>query len=99
MFDTKTILEALIENWHIWLATVTLIVAALIDGLQLEVPNWITFPMVISGVVFSFATFGLEGLAWSLIGTAILSHNSARAGQFRPSPRIGIPISCETPAS
>jgi prepilin peptidase CpaA len=71
MFDTQTILEALTENWHIWLVTVTLIVAAVIDGLQLKVPNWITFPMVISGLVFSFAAFGWEGLAWSLIGTVV----------------------------
>ena len=40
-------------NWPVWVVTVTLVVAAVIDGLQLKVPNWITFPMIISGWVYS----------------------------------------------
>ena len=59
------------ENWHVWLVTVTLIVAAVIDGLKLKVPNWITFPMILSGWVYSTVAFGWEGLAASLLGTAV----------------------------
>jgi prepilin peptidase CpaA len=72
-----TIGAGLAEHWHIWLVTVVLIVAAWIDGRQLKVPNWLTFPMIISGWLYSIAAFywaGLpwwEGLGWSLLGTAI----------------------------
>ncbi len=34
------------EHWHVWLVTVTLIVAAVIDGWKLKVPNLITFPLI-----------------------------------------------------
>ncbi len=71
MFDVATLTHALHENWHVWLVTVTLIVAAVIDGIQLKVPNWLTFPMIISGWIFSYAVFGWSGLGWSLAGTAV----------------------------
>ncbi|NQT13444.1 MAG: prepilin peptidase [Planctomycetes bacterium] len=54
-----------------WLVTVTLVVAALIDGYKLKVPNWLTFPMIISGWVASAIFFGWAGLGWSLMGTAV----------------------------
>lgn len=70
--------EAISANWPIWFVTIILIVAAVIDGYELKVPNWITFPMVISGWVYSIAFAGAhhhiawyEGLGWSLAGTAI----------------------------
>ena len=63
--------NALTRNWPAWLVTATLIVAALIDGYKLKVPNWLTFPMIISGWVFSTVSFGWEGLVWSLLGTAV----------------------------
>jgi prepilin peptidase CpaA len=74
MPDLQTLSQGLPENWPIWVVTVTLIVAAVIDGTKLKVPNWITFPMIISGWVYSavlspFA--GWEGLMYSLVGTAI----------------------------
>ncbi|HBO43352.1 MAG TPA: prepilin peptidase [Planctomycetaceae bacterium] len=53
------------------LVSLILIVAAIIDGWKLKVPNWITFPMVISGWAFSTYMFGWEGLLSSLIGTAV----------------------------
>jgi prepilin peptidase CpaA len=62
------------ENWPVWFVTVTLVVAAVIDGLKLKVPNWITFPMIISGWIYS-ATLspyaGWEGLMFSIVGTAV----------------------------
>ncbi|HTU25994.1 MAG TPA: prepilin peptidase [Pirellulales bacterium] len=69
--DAAHIEHMLVENWHVWLVTVTLIVAAVIDGLQLKVPNWITFPMILSGWIYSTVTFGWEGLGASLLGTAV----------------------------
>jgi len=62
---------ALAENWHVWVVSALLVVAAVIDGCKLKVPNWLTFPMVISGWVYSLAFFGWEGLVWSLVGTAV----------------------------
>src|SRR5580704_17870982 len=69
--DAANLKQTLIENWHVWLVTVTLIVAAVIDGLKLKVPNWITFPMILSGWVYSTAAFGWNGLADSLLGTVV----------------------------
>ena len=74
MFDIAQLTDAVVANWPVWFVTVTLVVAAVIDGLQLKVPNWITFPMILSGWVYS-ATLspypGWEGLVYSLIGTAV----------------------------
>ena len=69
--DFKLTTAGLIENWHIWLVTVTLIVAAVIDGKKLKVPNYITFPMIVSGWVFNTAVSGWEGLGLSLLGTVV----------------------------
>lgn len=71
MFDPSQVADSLIENWPVWLVTATLIIAAIIDGIQLKVPNWITFPMVIGGWVYSGVAFGWEGLGYSLLGTVI----------------------------
>ena len=74
---------AIYANWPVWLVTLTLILAAVIDGFELKVPNWLTYPMIISGWVFSAAaaSYGgvawLEGLTWyqalgySLLGTLV----------------------------
>lgn len=50
---------ALTAHWQIWLVTLTLIVAAWIDGRQLKVPNWITFPMALSGLLYHGLADGL----------------------------------------
>ena len=74
MPDMQEITRGLAENWPIWVVTITLVVAAVIDGLKLKVPNWITFPMIVSGWIYS-ATLspyaGLDGLMFSLIGTVV----------------------------
>ena len=71
MFDFHAITEAVVRHWPVWVVTATLVVAAVIDGLQLKVPNWITFPMILAGWAYSFAFFGWEGLGWSLVGTTV----------------------------
>src|SRR3954462_3496681 len=74
MSATQKFTETVLSNWPIWFVTVTLIVAAVIDGLKLKVPNWITFPMIISGWVYSVALSpygGWEGLMYSVLGTIV----------------------------
>lgn len=60
-----------IENWHIWLVSVVLVAAAVIDGWKLKVPNWLTFPFIVAGWTYSLAWFGWAGLGWSLMGTGV----------------------------
>lgn len=57
-----------LTNWPVKLVCFILIVAAWIDGKQLKVPNWITFPMVLSGIVYNTYLNGWGGLGDSLIG-------------------------------
>jgi prepilin peptidase CpaA len=57
--------------WSVWLLSAVLVIAAVIDGWKLKVPNWITFPLVVGGWVYSTACFGWEGLAWSILGTIV----------------------------
>lgn len=71
MFEPTNTGQIVIQHWPVWLVTVVLIVAAAIDGWKLKVPNWITFPMVIGGWVYSLAFFGWDGLGWSVVGTAV----------------------------
>jgi prepilin peptidase CpaA len=59
------------QNWTIWLVTVVLILAAVIDGFELKVPNWVTYPFIISGWIYAFVAFGWEGLGWSVLGTMV----------------------------
>jgi prepilin peptidase CpaA len=71
MPDLNSLSTALTQHWPVWLLSVVLVGAAVIDGWMLKVPNWITFPLVLSGWVYSTATFGWEGLVWSLLGTGV----------------------------
>jgi prepilin peptidase CpaA len=63
--------HAVAQHWDIWLLSAILIVAAVIDGWKLRVPNWITFPLIASGWLYSFAYFGWAGFGWSLLGTVV----------------------------
>jgi prepilin peptidase CpaA len=75
MFDANSITESFVENWPIWIVTITLVVAAVIDGWKLKVPNWITYPMIVSGWIYSATAVAgypwWEGLLYSLIGTVV----------------------------
>ena len=74
MFDFEDISRGILTHWPVWLVSATLVVAAVIDGLKLKVPNWLTFPMVISGWIYSsmFSPFaGWEGLMYSVTGTVV----------------------------
>lgn len=63
------LLTHLTENWAIWAVSVTLVVAAVIDGLYLKVPNKITYPLIVAGWIYSTYVGGLPGLGWSLLAT------------------------------
>src|SRR5229473_3241037 len=61
----------ILANWPLAFVCLAMIVAAVIDGWKLKVPNWLTFPMILAGWIYSGALFGWEGVAWSLGGTAV----------------------------
>jgi len=71
MIDSAVFGEQVNEHWPIWIVTAALVVAAIIDGYKLKVPNWLTFPLVISGWAMSTISYGWVGLGWSLGGTAV----------------------------
>ncbi len=61
----------LTEHWQVKLVSVLLIWAAWIDGKQLRVPNWLTFPMVFSGLIYGACSGGWEGLGHSAVGMVV----------------------------
>ncbi|MEZ6044397.1 MAG: A24 family peptidase [Planctomycetaceae bacterium] len=63
--------EFLTQHWDIKFVSIVLIVAAWIDGKELRVPNWITFPMVLSGLIYCTWVGGLSGLGESLLGMCV----------------------------
>lgn len=71
MTDWSTAFRALAENWHVWVVVVTLVVAAVIDGYKLKVPNWLTFPFVLAGWADGAIELGWAGLGYSLLGTVV----------------------------
>ena len=68
-------------TWNIWpiaVVSFAMIVAAIIDGWKLKVPNALTFPLIISGWILGlFNTFqilhdsGIGGIGGSLTATAL----------------------------
>lgn len=66
-----TIIDAITENWTVWFVTAVLIVAAVIDGAILKVPNWLTFPFILCGWLHWTLQDGLTGFGWSLLGTFV----------------------------
>ncbi|MFK8114576.1 MAG: prepilin peptidase [Rubripirellula sp.] len=65
------LLNGIAENWTVWFVTIVLIVAAVIDGKILKVPNWLTFPFIVSGWVYCTIQGGFSGLGYSLLGTFV----------------------------
>jgi prepilin peptidase CpaA len=54
-----------------WLVTAILVEAAIIDGLQRRVPNWLTYHLALGGLMLAAYTAGTTGLVWSLAGLAV----------------------------
>ncbi len=69
--EITSISKGLVEHWPVWLVAAVLVVAAVIDGIKLKVPNWVTFPLIIGGWLYCGVTFGWTGLGFSLLGTAV----------------------------
>ena len=62
---------SLADTWPFWFVTIALVVAAVIDGIKLKVPNWLTFSLIISGWIYSGIAMGWTGIGWSLLGTVV----------------------------
>ncbi len=67
-----------LANWPLWVLSLAMVVAAVIDGWKLKVPNWLTFPLIFSGwllgLVHSIGWLegtGTGGIGASLAGTAL----------------------------
>jgi prepilin peptidase CpaA len=71
MSELNNFPASLAANWPVWLLSAVLVLAAVIDGWKLKVPNWITLPLVIGGWAYSTVYFGWEGLGWSMLGTVV----------------------------
>ena len=70
-----TLLNAIAENWTVWFVTVVLIVAAIIDGAILKVPNWLTFPFILCGWAHWTMQDGFSGTVvtlWAFAATAVV---------------------------
>lgn len=65
----ENIITHITDNWAMWAVSTTLVVAAVIDGLYLKVPNKITYPLIVAGWLYSFAIGSWPGLGWSLAAT------------------------------
>ncbi len=63
--------QEIFTNWPVRLVCGLLILAAYIDGKQLRVPNWLTFSMVASGLIYSTWAGGWAGLGDGLLGMAV----------------------------
>ncbi len=67
-----------LANWPLLFICAAMVVAAVIDGWKLKVPNWLTFPLVVSGwllgLLHNFGVLeatGTGGIGASLAGTAV----------------------------
>jgi prepilin peptidase CpaA len=67
------------DQWPVLVLSAAMIVAAIIDGWKLKVPNWLTFPLIFSGWILGLAcNFGWlgepsfhGGIGGSLAGTGL----------------------------
>jgi prepilin peptidase CpaA len=60
-----------VSHGVVWLVSIVLVEAAVIDGKQLRVPNWLTFHLVLGGLGYAAWTGGGSSLLWSLEGVAL----------------------------
>jgi prepilin peptidase CpaA len=67
----------ILSHWPLWFVCVAMVLAAVIDGWKLKVPNWLTFPLVLGGwglglchnLGWFLGTTGVGGIGASLAGT------------------------------
>jgi len=69
----------ILGHWPLWFVCLAMIVAAVIDGWKLKVPNWLTFPLILSGWALGIGhnfdvlppVTGYGGFGASLVGTIL----------------------------
>jgi len=63
-----------LDHWPLLFVSAAMIVAAVIDGWKLKVPNWLTYPLVFGGWAFGLChNFGwLEGSGVGGIGASVV---------------------------
>jgi prepilin peptidase CpaA len=68
----------ILEHWPLMVVSLAMVVAAIIDGWKLKVPNWLTFPLILSGwglaLCHNFGWFegtGEGGIGAALVGTLV----------------------------
>ena len=59
------------HHGHELFVSAILIWAAWIDGRELRVPNWQTYPMILAGLIFNGCQSGWEGLQFGLWGMVV----------------------------
>ena len=72
-------MQYILEHWPLWFICAAMIAAAVIDGWKLKVPNWLTFPLILSGWALGLGhdlgwlpgSTGLGGIGASLAGTMV----------------------------
>src|SRR5947208_10046422 len=66
-------MQFILAHWPLTLVCVAMVVAAVIDGWKLKVPNWLTMPLVVSGWLFGLChNFGwLPGTGFGGIGASL----------------------------
>jgi prepilin peptidase CpaA len=71
-------MQFILGHWPLAFVCAAMIVAAVIDGWKLKVPNWLTFPLVLSGWALGLVhtlglaeSTGVGGIGASLVGTAL----------------------------
>src|SRR3954454_16504691 len=55
----------------VWIVSIVLVEAAVIDGLKLRVPNWLTFHLGAAGLAFAAWSQGSAGFLWALAGMGV----------------------------
>jgi prepilin peptidase CpaA len=67
-----------LDNWPLLLLCAAMVLAAVIDGWKLKVPNWLTFPLILSGWALGLAHdvgllagTGEGGIGAALAGTGV----------------------------
>jgi len=71
-------MSVIISHWPLSFVCAAMIVAAVIDGWKLKVPNWLTFPLILSGWVLGV----VHNCGLFLDGTGVGGIGSALAGTF-----------------
>jgi len=68
----------ILTHWPLWFICAAMIAAAVIDGWKLKVPNWLTFPIILSGLALGI----LHDFEWLPESTGTGGFGAALAGMF-----------------